>query len=153
MLVFILLSLVSGQSNYEYLRDYIEGFMKGYEDPTYTFPSSSCLSPRVQTSINDKIIGLFFFASNENWAQVNLIKSQLQTVIKNALKSCDLDDFYLSTQESYSFSTWLRRLWWNSVLIFRNCSKFQQLLLSNRTGAFYHLGTCMKFIFPKVIVD
>lgn len=154
ILIFSLLSFnVSGQSNYEYVRDYIEGFMKGYEDPTYIFPYSTCLSPRVQSAINDKIIGMFFFASNENWAQVNLIKSQLVIVVRNALRSCDLDDFYNSAVETYTLSTWIKRLWWNSVLIYRNCMKVPELFFSNRTGSFYYLGSCMKFIFPKVLVN
>lgn len=151
--MFILISLtllVSGQNIYDHLRDYTEAFLTGYEDPGYIFPYKTCLPPRTQAAINDKIIGMFFFASNDQWAQVNVLKSQLFIVLENAAKSCDLLDFYTSSQQSFSILEWTTRLWWNSILISRTCGQVPSLIVPNTTSAFSYLGSCSKFLFPKL---
>lgn len=150
MIIFVSLVFTAWSQNvYDHLRDYTQAFLTGYEEPGYIFPYKTCLPVRTQAAINDKIIGMFFFASNDQWAQVNVLKSQLGTILVNAAKSCDLSDFYNNYQQSYSIATWITRLWWNSILISRTCGQVPSLLVPNTTTAFNYLGSCSKFLFPK----
>lgn len=153
MLVFLGLIFlgVASQNIYDYARNYTEAFMTGYENPDYEFPYSACLTPATQTAITDKVIGIMLFISGENWAQVSIVEAQLVTILKTASEACDLDKFYTQVTANDSNSTfkWILRLWWNSILLYRNCKEFTDNIFTDLNAAFYSLGECARFIYPN----
>jgi hypothetical protein len=142
---------VSSETIYDYARNYTDAFMTGYENPDYVFPYENCLTKSTQTGITDKIIGMLIFVSRENWAQVELVKQQLYVYLNKAAEECDLDQFITNFKDNESTSVliWIVRLWWNSVLLYRNCGEFSQYLASDPYEAFYYLGKCARFIYPN----
>ena len=151
MLILLVLALARGQNFYDAFRNYTEAFMEGYENPGYVFPYSNCLPPATQTAITDKIIGVVVFISSNNWAQVRLVYHDLLTILESAASACDLNLFYkqLVANESTSLFKWIFRLWWNSVLLIRNCSKFTETVFKNPSEGFYYLGECSRFVYPN----
>ena len=146
-----LILAVSSQVPYDYLRNYTEAFMTGYMDPDYVFPYSSCLTESAQTSITDKIIGAFIFLSSNDMAQVRIVLSGLKSSLEAAAAQCDLNKFYSEVTANKDTSTfnWILRLWWNSVLLYRNCKEFPTDFFTNKYEAFHSLGECAKFIYPN----
>ncbi len=151
MLIFVLINIVASQNVYDYIRNCTEAFMKGYENPDFVFPYSTCLQPATQTAITDKVIGLFIFISSEQWAQVDIVLGQLHTILLSAAKGCDLDKFFdqVAANDSTSLFKWILRLWWNSVLLYRNCKEFPAYLSTDIYSAFHYLGECAKFVYPN----
>jgi hypothetical protein len=151
MLFFCLLLSSSAYTFYDSMRNYTEAFMTGYENPSYVFPSSSCLPPATQTAITDKTIGVLIFLSGENWAQVRISLHTLAGVLESAATACDLNLFYnkVVSNKTTSFFEWVARLWWNSVLLYRNCPNFFKEVFADPVSGFHSLGECAKFLYPN----
>ena len=94
IVLFSLFCVVYSESPYDYLRNFTEAFMTGYENPDYVFPYSNCLTPATQTTVTDKIIGILIFISAEDWAQVKIAEGQLMTAVDKAVAACDLNKFF-----------------------------------------------------------
>ena len=73
IVLFSLFCVVYSESPYDYLRNFTEAFMTGYENPDYVFPYSNCLTPATQTTLTDKIIGILNFAKSRKVEKVEKV--------------------------------------------------------------------------------